>query len=302
MSSHHQEPKTGFVEWHDCDSLLFTGLVGCIPEVQVGIMTAYQKSSNTWLRKPPQLGRCYEPERPRNQKTQWQRTKDAYEAYKGYKARKEPVDWAYIAKKILVKRGSTISRDMLTGLAWYCWHNKRLDISEKIIQKAMRNLGVMGEGDIARINIMPSLFATFCWISYRLGGPSRAWARWIPADFGRGLTGFQAHLQVLHIMLRAKVTGKMSKRDNSVLREQAKRQPNNPLFLHSVGADIQATRILLNKTLWPAFSLPTKANRSVQWIPMRDEGKDWMPDLRDPKHKHSGGDFLFCSALVLKKI
>lgn len=254
----------GFIESHECDSLLFTGLVGCLPSVSVDIDAAFDKETGMWHRRP--------------------------------------------TNKLCFPIGSrsTISRDMLIGLAFYCYYNKRLDISEQIIKYALSHYGIMGKANnkitlLSRCFIGPGLLATFAWISFRLGGPSRSWLRWIPADTGPIVKDYQAHLQVLHILLRARLSHYMSKRDRRVLKEQLKRQPNNPLFLYANDHKDLAARMLLDQTLWPPFSLPTKGNRKTQWIPMRDEGKDWMPDLSDSKHIHSGGDFLFNAALILNK-
>src|SRR5687768_2231383 len=135
-----KQDKYGFVESDRCDSLLFTSLTGCVPQVEVNIGAAFD--GELWHRRPVDKP-CFDCNTGEN-----------------------------LGSK------SSISRDMLMGLAWYCYHNKRLDISEQIIKHAMSNWGLMGKAtDIktlwSRCQIMPSLFATFCWISYRLGGPCR---------------------------------------------------------------------------------------------------------------------------------
>ena len=190
---------------------------------------------------------------------------------------------------------SSISRDMLVGLAYFAWHNKRLDISESVVTYAMRNWGFMGEAVDTKekwgsTQILPGLFSTFCWISYKLGGPMRPWALWIPADLGNKTEGFAAHLQVLHVMLRKEVAG--FELGSGVLQYHADRQPNNPLFQIAVGNKGKANEILARTDLWPDDRLPTKADRFVEWIPMRDEGEDWKPD-GTLQQIHSGGDYLF---------
>lgn len=253
------QDKYGFIEHTHCDSLIFTGLLGCTPEVNnIDIWAAYNSKEGMWHR------RCIE--------------KPCYPEHSG----------------------STISRDQLLGLAWYAWHNRRLDISENIINRAMNHFGVMGKGDLSRINIMPPLFATFCWISYALGGPARLWAMWIPADFGVLAKGYQAHLQVLHILLRRDIQNFVYPQEKQILKKQAERQPNNPLFRLAVGDYLHAEAILENEDYWPSNRLPTGADRKEPWLPQRDYGADWLPSIKDKDIVHSGGDFLFCLWLLQK--
>lgn len=291
-----QDPFAGFIEHKHCDSLLFSGLVGCVPGVEVDITRA-QETPGRWLRKPDYLGSCYNPELPHNQLSFWQRFKLAYKGYKNTK------DFT-VAQKLLLKHGSTISRDMLLGLAYISYYTKRLDLSEAVIKYALANWGVMGEGNESRINIMPSLFSTFCWISYKLGGPSRAWARWIPADFGGKVKGFQAHLQVLHILLRRDLTGKLPKKDYETLKNHRIREPMNPLFRIGVSDYLTALSILSDERLWPAERLPTELDRKAPWIIERDYGADWLGIKGEGKgykaSTHSGGDFLFLHWLLMK--
>jgi hypothetical protein len=184
---------------------------------------------------------------------------------------------------------------MLTGVMYYAWYNKRLDISESVIRYAMANWGFMGEGDISRTNIMPSMFATFCWISHKLGGPSRAWARWIPADTNQiGLIGYAAHLQVLHILLRADITGKLSRTEKRVLTWHADTQPRNALYQAASDRFEQAAKCLEDDSIYPADRLPSKADRSEQWITHRNYNElDWLPSQDGSTASHSGADFLF---------
>lgn len=291
----------GFIESHECDSLLFSSLIGCVPDVRLDIKAAFD--GERWHRRPltpfsmnPCCG-CWDPNRPENQVKLKTKVFELAKYLWQVKTKYDPK----AIKNIMSYKGSTISRDMLVGLAWYAWHNKRLDIAESVVSCAMKNWGVMGEGDYARINIMPGLFATFCWISYRLGGPSRAWARWIPADNGAKLDDYQAHLQILHILLREELAGKSGKFD-SIKAYHAARQPNNPLFQSAVGQDLKALELLTNERLWPSDRLPQAVDRKTQWIPQRDEGDDWksVKGLDGFKH-HSGGDFVFLYWLITRK-
>ena len=265
------QDKHGFIYTDHCDSLLFSGLLGCLPDVGVNIDAALDPETGMWHRRPIE-NPCYD---CKNNKPSGSK--------------------------------SSISRDMLIGLAWYAWHNKRLDISEQVIKYALKNWGFMGCAvDITtlwgRCQIMPALFSTFCWISYRLGGPSRAWARWIPADVGGRVTDYQAHLQVLHILLRQQLSGKITKTEQSSLNYQASRQPDNPLFLYAVGRYIEAMEKLATESLWPSDRLPRKSDRKTEWIPMRDQGSDWEGAITRDLKVYSGGDFLFVWWLIYTKL
>lgn len=191
---------------------------------------------------------------------------------------------------------STISRDMFIGLAWYCYYNKRLDIVEQIIKYALSNWLIMGKGEISRTLFVPGLLSTYAWISYRLGGPSRIWLRYLPQIENKYATGYEAHLSILHIMLRNKLTGKTKCKD--IIKHQAERQPNNPLFLIANNQQEEAIKILMDGRYWPDYRLPTEKDRSEPWLLERDYGKDWKPDPNGT-HTHSGGDFIFAAALAL---
>lgn len=258
------QDNNGFIDTHECDSLLFTSLVGSLPEVRVNIDAAFDSLSGLWHRRPIDFP-CY-PE----------------------------------------GSGSTISRDMLLGLCFYAYHKGRLDILEQIIQRALTNALVMGEGDKWRTIMSPGLLATYCWASYRLGGPKRSWLGWIPCGVSKYTAGYRAHLTVLHLLLRGKLTHSISKSHLKILKYHAERQPYNPLFLYAAGRTGEAEQILLREDLWPSDKLPTSLNRRSSWVIERDYGPSWLPvpqtqeqaDLRN----FSGGDFLFVAGLLLGKI
>lgn len=251
----HQD-SDGFIESDECDSLLFSGLAGCVPGVSVNLEAAYDRASGQWHRRP-----CSRPCFPEHSK-------------------------------------STISRDMLLGVLWYAYHNKRLDISEKIIQHAIGSFGIMGQAVdlktlLGRCLITPGLLSTAAWVSYRLGGPKRTWLRMIPQAETKNLGGFQAHLSVLHIMLRNELTGKDKYTD--ILDHHYQRNPFNPLFCLAAGRLKEAETALMNPVFWPTNTLPTSLDRREPWLLQRDYDKSWTPDYSPGMKTHSGGDFLFCS-------
>ena len=283
-------------EWNqdDCDSLLFESLRACIQGEDINIDSAFD--GKYWYRRPNGwVNKCYDCFRPENKE------KLLYKIYKILKIK-------YQSPKVAIEyiihdnwyKGSTISRDMLTGLSWYAYYNKRLDISEQIINHALKNFGVMGEGDPTRVNIMPPLLSTYAWISYKLGGPSRPWLRWIPLQTNE-CYGFEAHLQVLQIMLRYKLIGSLTKKEQKVLSFQADRCPDNPLFSIAVGNLDKAEEVLSRESLWPENRLPTNYDRKEPWLPQRDNPNDWLPEFTEQKIVHPGSDFIFCYGLLKNK-
>lgn len=255
------QDEFGFIDPNACDSLLFSGLVGCVPDVKVNIDAAFDSSTGMWHRRP-----CSRPCFPEHSK-------------------------------------STISRDMLLGLAWYAYYNKRLDITEQVISYALRHNLIMGKAvdlksKMGRCLMTPGLLSTYAWISYRLGSPSRFWLRYMPQVESDKATDFQAHLSVLHIILRNKLMKKDKYKD--LLNHHFNRNPRNPLFCIAAERYDDAKKALEDESMWPKDRLPTSADRSAEWLIQRDLGKDWLPS--DKGHIHSGGDFLFCYWLMTNSI
>jgi hypothetical protein len=194
---------------------------------------------------------------------------------------------------------------MLLGVAFWCFFNKRLDVSEEVINYAIKHGMKMGKGTgvegLSRIMMSPSLLATFAWISYKLGGPSRPWLRWVPAFMGGTPKNFQAHLQVLHCLLRRHLTGKKDQY-KKIFASQARRQRSNPLFAYAAGDAIKARRLLSDECLWPQDRLPWRMDRKSPWVLERDWGDDWKPAPDNMNIEHTGADFMFCYWLVRENI
>jgi hypothetical protein len=282
--SQSQRDSDGFIETHECDSLLFSGLLGCVPGSKVNIDAA-RDAEGKWLRRPVSHPPCYDCA------NEWILKDRLVSTYKYYKENGFDKDGI---RTLFEKGSSSISRDMLVGLAWYAYYNKRLDISEGVIKYALSNKLIMGNGTPTRTLMSPGLLSTYAWISYKLGGPSRWLLRHIPQFESKSMVGFQAHLSVLHILLRNKLTTKNKHKD--LLLQQAKRQPNNALFQFAAG-HVDAAKALLSNNIWfPEDRLPTAKDRDAQWLWQRDDGDDWLPC--DSDKIHSGADFLFCYWLI----
>ena len=259
--------KHGFILTEACDSLLFSGLLGCLPGISTDITKAYNRHTQLWKRRPLTYEPCY----PNHSK-------------------------------------STISRDMMLGLAWYCWINKRKDIAEQVIKTTINKWGIIGkyknaEG-FSRVIMTPGLLSTFCWISYKLGGPSRRFLRLPPAIISYRNKGYRAHLTVLHALLREKIIKKSDGFNlesfiyHKAFSYQHNRQPMNPLYSFASCHNSSAIDVLMDERFWPNERLPTTLDRKGEWLPQRDfEGSSWKPDRSWVEH--TGADFLFVAALVL---
>lgn len=196
---------------------------------------------------------------------------------------------------------STISRDMLLGVLYAAYYQRDRGLVDDLIRYAFYHGFVMGKGPLSRTLMSPGLLSTAAWISYRLGGKSRWLLRHLPFVYPKGLTGFQAHLAVLHGLLRRtlRTPDSTSTKAQEFFVDQVSRQPNNPLFLYAAGFQALACAALQTENLWPADRLPTRGDRKEPWLLQRDEGPDWLPCKEDPDVTHSGADYLFVASLIL---
>ena len=173
----HQD-KDGFILSSHCDATLFSGLIGCVPGIEVNITAAHDPYTDMWHRRPITLSACCELE-------SWSLFERIGQILKAKTTDKVAI------KKIFEKGSSTISRDMLMGILYYSYYNNRLDISESVIRYALSHWCIMGIGSPTRTFLTPGLLSTFAWVSYRLGGPSRPWLRYLPQSENK-TDGFQA--------------------------------------------------------------------------------------------------------------
>ncbi len=201
---------------------------------------------------------------------------------------------------------STISRDMFLGLFWYIWRNQRLDLAEELWHYGVQHNWIMGAGDVSRIYLTPGLQATLAEIIYQLGGQNHYVARNAPQFWAKGLEGYQAHLEVLHILLRGELTGHITAPMRRVLCDLCSRHMDNHLYTIAKArySSDQGSANFLGTIaaaglddidLWPRDRLPSDADRSSRWIfENNDKSKG-----TDPTITHTGGDMVFCGSLVL---
>jgi hypothetical protein len=210
---------------------------------------------------------------------------------------------------------STISRDMFWGLFLYIWINKRRDLIEQIINYGEQHKNavgswVMGDGDKFRTDIRLNMQATAYELRYRLGGANHG-KRWAPRPYFP-VRDFEAHLQVLELFLRGKLTGGLNAYEMKALENNHDREKKNALFqavwhnFHD-GNQTRAIEILLDEKYFPADRLPETKDRCAFYLWERDylrDGKvndDWLP-CPGAFSTHSPIDFLFAASIILGDI
>lgn len=278
----------GFQSSDKCDSLLFTALSACNPDNPANILAAYNKTASQFHRRPLSLGKCcgcWDPSKA-------PKLKQIFKL--------GPKDW-YLRYK---SQGSTISRDMLLGLAYYSYYRNKPDIAKKVIKSAIKGYGRVGKGDVFRTGIRLPLLLTFYMILYKLTKPKSTMYKLLKLfsyfPVSGKLTGYRAHLEALHILLRADIIG-VGKKQRQALASYNRRQPRNPLFLYANGRIEASKAVLSDSLLWPDTRLPTSRDRKAEWLPQRDYGPDWLPSDKKDIDYYNGADFLFLYWLINKK-
>jgi len=195
---------------------------------------------------------------------------------------------------------STISRDMFIGIMWYLWKNKDLNSLERIWEYGENTNWKMGEGAISRVFFTPNMISTLAILIDKLGGYNHSLSINTPLAMGKQ-EGFQAHLDVLLLLLRAEALGYIEK--PNVVDYQYQRNPQNSLFAYAYNKYISGNHYttvltLLNEQYFPSNRLPTRGDRKAPWLWERDVGADWAPSDENPTKSHSGGDFLFVTKLL----
>lgn len=222
-----------------------------------------------------------------------------------------PGKWHRNAAQDCLRTGesaSTISRDMILGLSVALWQVGDRDSAEEILAYAAANQGYMGEAisqdeRVSRTLMTPQLSGLLYEISYRLGGPDSDLRGYIP-DFTSSLTGFEAHLQALRVMLRGALYKGLVSDDVRIMAAQLAKNPNNALFeaVHAAFTDGDmnaAADVLLTEKYFPAARLPRSSDRCEMYLWQRDEGtSDWLPCPNEGE-THPGVDFLFVAQYVL---
>lgn len=218
----------------------------------------------------------------------------------------------------VVDAGSDISRDMFAGIFWYLHVFRKKELAERIYSFGKKNrvpllpfpiwkMGREWSGRVGenRVYLTPQGISLLAQIIHSLGGKSHL-IRHFPAGPYSTTPGYLSHLTLLTIALRGRVLGKISLIDYLALRGIARKNPLNPLaqaLLAKYGDGDQSLAIGLLLSTYPPDRLPTTRDWHEAWrIQRADSDKGLEPNLNDPATSHSGGDFLFTSALILDTI
>jgi len=209
----------GFIESQACDSLLFTSLLASVNVPGIQVQAA-EVSPGQWLRRPASMPECFSNGLSR----------------------------------------STISRDQLLGVLWWAWRTNQTQVAKDLWTYGESRDWFMGKDSAAGTHtLFTPLVPLLARIRYKQTGFDHP-ARFLPlaSEFDQNKIGFEAHLQVLQLVLDSKIKGNISASGSYRLEEQAARQPNNPLFQWAVGNYEQAADSLLNESWWPSDGLPSK--------------------------------------------
>lgn len=203
-----------------------------------------------------------------------------------------------------VESKSSFSRDMIQGVLWWAWRNRRLDVVEDLYKQLARDGGRLGEDDgsldgFGRTIVTPQLLGTIVAVRHALGGKDGL-ERWIPVSLSPASKGFERHLHALHIALRLEVTQEKPSQDvKALFKLYANEDPGNPLFLVLAGRKNEAAALL--ERVWPKGRLPNNTDWCAQWrLERADDSNGLKPCLDEPK-THSGADFLFVVSLLEKR-
>lgn len=200
---------------------------------------------------------------------------------------------------------SAISRDMFLGLFFALWKSKDLKTLEQISEYYKAHDGTMGADDgstegKSRVYMTPTLASTMYTLIYKLGGEDND-LRKTPEVWTKN-KGFEAHLDVIHILLRGMAEGAISDFALSILKHHASRQLDNALYSAAYhkfkdGDQQKAVDILLRSDLFPQDRLPESKDRCINYLFMHDKkDSDWLPCKE--KKTHSGTDFLFVREIL----
>jgi hypothetical protein len=197
---------------------------------------------------------------------------------------------------------STISRDMLLGVMWRAWKQKDLALLERMYSYGERHKWFMGSGDLTATCFSPVFVSTLAQAIYKLGGSDYT-IRNLAWTWNKKETGYKAHIQALHILIRREVYGKISNDAVDALERMSDRNRSNALYLALLGRYEEAAVLL--KEIFPEDRLPSKAEWCEEWRWQREETDESLKpcptqeaDTEKEELTHSGGDFLFIYELL----
>lgn len=225
----------------------------------------------------------------------------------------EPGKWHRNAEQNCFQTGqslSTISRDMLLGLSLALWKTGDAGSVQRLLAYSKARNGRLGEASnpqelAGRATMSPSLLTLLVEINFKLSGEDSEFRGYFPETL-TPLRGFEAHLQVLRLLLKASLFGGLIKTDFQVLEKLALAQPKNALFQAAYhgfldGDGSVAAAVLLDPSYFPEQSLPSTKQRCEPYLWQRDQdNKDWVP-CPERSETFPAADFFWVHALLAKE-
>ena len=223
---------------------------------------------------------------------------------------KQPGKWHRSALQDCLVTGqskSTISRDMLLGLALALWQTKDGAAITRLLAFSEKSKGILGEATdretlLSRTSMSPGLLALYSEMNFLITGTTSASRGYFP-EVQKPLFGFEAHLQVLNLILKAALYGGIISQDLNVMKRLAESEVKNALFqavYHGFtdGDGSSVARILLDTSLFPETSLPSSRQRCEPYLWQRVAATaDWKPCI-EKSEEHPAVDFIWVKALI----
>jgi hypothetical protein len=267
-AQHDHDDEHGFIGT-DCDSLLFSGLVGALDCGRVSLSAARDPESGQWFRRPLPAGLQCEREISR----------DMFYGVIAYAQGCGDLD--------LLKQLRGYGRDHKNGVgAWAMapdGDGRQLILPDQqaVIAHAIGALGgdASYEADYPRpiLNTLTGFNAHLQTLAILEFGKARGAISDADLGFLRAQTSRQPRNPLFQAALY-RYSPDAGERD---------------------AARDAALSTLLDESLFPADKLPSSGNYCAEWISQRDdEPKDWSP-CPEQGRTHSGGDFLFAAAVLM---
>jgi len=212
-------------------------------------------------------------------------------------------DYSKTASENAATAGSKagFSRDHVLMRLIQAWEQKDLAWVSSFIKFTEANSGVIcdavdDETKIGRCLMSPTLMTLLYDAEAKLKDmPAKVVDQQLAAKLsdssadGLGIvTGSDAHLQVLRLLLKGRMYGALTNLEVATLKAQAERQPKNALFkavYHKFtdGDQTVAMGLLKNQNMWPVETLPTTKNFCSDYLWSDDYSEaDWLPcDTQD---------------------
>jgi len=194
---------------------------------------------------------------------------------------------------------SSMSRDPFIPCALVWWQTKDLPAVEKALEYPKNNSNNIGESDgsiegNSRIKLSPTLKATLCEMRERLGGKNDKVCRAVPQVWGPA-TGSDAHLNVLHMLLRGKMFGAINDYTMGFLNKYIDDSPENGLFqavkAKFTDGDCRTALATLKPKWFPPDKFPTSSDRCTANLWQHTMRPGNVEPCPEEKKKHPAVDF-----------